>query len=190
MKYAFKFVDINFRQVSAPRVWVGLERQVPVASASAPPWFRLRITIKAADDYETNFRYRRSGIHLESVGAQANLVLPSLSVVAARWRPSVRPFISVRLCLFDESVRRACRLDQLSSPYLSYFTIVHYSWDARATVEHRNVALSPPPLPPHPIRTLKEKRRQPKGGSTRTRSVRRGERASQERSKRFFFVFF
>lgn len=123
-----------------------------------------------------------AGIHLESAGAKANLVLPRLSVLAARWRPSVRPFISVRLLLFDESVRRACRLDQLSSPYLSYFTIVHYSWDVRAPVEHRNVSLTPPPLPPHFILTLKEKRRRPKGRSTRTRSVRRGERASPEKS--------
>lgn len=154
MKYAFKFVYINFRQVSAPRLWVRLERQVPGASVSAPRWFDLRITKKAA--LRSNFRYRRVGIHLESAAAQANLLLPSLSVLAARWRPSVRPFISVRLCLFDESIRRACRLDQLSSPYLSYFTIVHYSWDVRTTVGHRNVALSPPPLPPHSILTLKE----------------------------------
>lgn len=137
---------------------------------------------KSSRGLQNNFRYRRAGIHLESAGAKANLVLPRLSVLAARWRPSVRPFISVRLLLFDESVRRACRLDQLSSPYLSYFTIVHYSWDVRAPVEHRNVSLTPPPLPPHFILTLKEKRRRPKGRSTRTRSVRRGERASPEKS--------
>lgn len=120
----FTFISDKFQLRAYELV---LERQVPGASLSAPALIRSTKHYKSSRGLRNNFRYRRAGIHLESVGAQANLVLLSLFVLAARWRTSVRPFISVRLCLFDESVRRACRLDQLSSPYLSYFTIVHYS---------------------------------------------------------------
>lgn len=160
------------RQVSALRVWVGSERQVPDAFASAQPWFVPRSTSrtkKAAEDYETISENQRAGIHLDSDGALANLLLPCLSLLAARMAV-VAPLLHI--CPSPPFWRTSPAGVSSGPIILPISLIFHHSWLELRCASCRGAsprrALSPP-LPPHSILTLKEKRRPLKGGYSRTR---------------------
>lgn len=123
---------------------------------------------KSSRELRNNFRFRRAGIHLDSDGALANLVLPCLSLLATRMAAVSPP---LHICP-SPPFWRICPAGVSSRPIILAISLIfhHSSLQFRcASCRRASHRRAPHPTPLHSILTLKEKRCRLKGGYTRRR---------------------